>query len=83
MDENFNCAFSVFAVDLDDDGDVDVLGASMDSSDVIWWENDGKESFSKHVVDDNFENATSVFAVDVDDDIDMDIVAGAWEDGVA
>ena len=77
MDENFNWAFSVFAIDLDDDGDVDVLGASMDSSDVIWWENDGKESFTKHVVDDYFEAATPVYAVDVDDDYDIDIVAGA------
>ena len=55
----------------------------MDSSDVNWWENDGKESFTKHVIDDYFEAATSIYAVDVDDDDDIDIVAGAWEGGAA
>jgi len=83
VDENFNWAFSVFAIDLDNDGDVDVLGASMDSSDVIWWENDGKESFSKHVIDGDYQSASAVYGVDLDGDKDIDIVAGALDDYVA
>ena len=39
---------SVFATDVDDDGDTDVLSASHLARDIAWYENDGNENFTEH-----------------------------------
>ena len=41
---------SVFGVDMDGDGDVDVLASSYEDDTVAWYENDGSESFAKRIV---------------------------------
>jgi len=80
VDGAFVFVKSVFAADLDGDGDLDVLGAAAgNTNDVIWWENttgDGS-TWSKHTVDGAFDGALSVFAADFDDDGDMDILGAA------
>jgi hypothetical protein len=43
--DTFDGAWSVHAVDLDGDGDTDVLGAATLADDLTWWENDGSENF--------------------------------------
>lgn len=67
------------ALDLDDDGDVDILGAADSSTsaapDVAWWENDGQQTFTRHVVSSSFGQAKSVYAADMDRDEDIDILA--------
>ena len=40
---SFNGAHSVFATDVDGDGDVDVLGTAHLADDITWWENNGSE----------------------------------------
>ncbi len=88
---NFDYARSVFAIDLDDDGDVDVLGAAEFADDITWWENDGSENFTVHTIDANFNGARSVFAIDLDDDNDVDVLGAAvdadditwWESDLA
>jgi hypothetical protein len=90
----FDAAYSVYAIDLDGDSDVDVLGAAHAADDIAWWENDGSSppNFTKHTVDDNFDGASSVYAIDLDDDSDVDILGAAdaandvswWEnDGIS
>jgi hypothetical protein len=37
IDGNFDLACSVYAVDVDGDGDIDVLGAAADADDITWW----------------------------------------------
>jgi len=37
VDDNFDDAFSVYAADVDADGDLDVLGAAYDADDIAWW----------------------------------------------
>ncbi|NQU05052.1 MAG: hypothetical protein HQ568_03090, partial [Calditrichaeota bacterium] len=37
---NFDRAVSVYAEDIDGDGDMDVLGASPSAGDITWWESD-------------------------------------------
>ena len=39
-----DAAWSVFAIDVDGDGDVDVLSASKSDNTVAWYENDGSQS---------------------------------------
>ena len=40
-----NGATAVFATDVDSDGDIDVLSASLNNK-IAWYENDGSESFT-------------------------------------
>ena len=61
-------AHYVFPVDLDRDGDMDILSAGYDSGKIFWHENDGKNGFVDHVVIDNQGKATSVYAKDIDHD---------------
>ncbi len=75
---NFNGAWSVYATDMDDDGDVDILGAAYQADDIIWWENDGNENFTEHTIKSDFDGARSVYAIDVDGDTDIDILGAAY-----
>ncbi len=54
-----------------------MLGSSRENDQVAWWENDGDEYFTKHILDDNFDGAHSVHATDIDGDGDTDILATA------
>ena len=51
-----------FAIDLDGDGDVDVLSASKADNTVAWYENDGAQSFAARVITTLAESARSVIA---------------------
>ena len=42
--------FSVYAADVDGDGDMDVLSASYNVDKIAWYENDGSESFTEHAI---------------------------------
>ncbi len=79
---NADGASSVFAVDLDADGDVDVLSASADDNTIAWYENDGGSPplFTKHVISTSALGAGSVFAVDVDNDGDVDVLSASKDD---
>ena len=70
-------AYSVYAADVDGDGDMDVLSASAEWNDVIaWYENDGSESFTKHGISTSDPySAVSVYVADVDGDGDMDVLS--------
>ena len=74
---DFTGAHSVYAIDLDGDDDVDVLGAALSADDITWWENDGNENFARHTIADNFDGANSVYAIDLDGDDDVDVLGAA------
>ncbi|RKZ07710.1 hypothetical protein DRQ25_10905 [Candidatus Fermentibacteria bacterium] len=38
IDEEFDAAISVYSADIDDDGNMDILGASTGNSDITWWD---------------------------------------------
>ena len=80
VDLYFNGARSVYATDVDSDGDIDVLGAANFADDITWWENtDGTgAAWIEHTVDGDFDGAASVFAADVDGDGDMDVLGAAY-----
>jgi len=37
--DNFDYAYHAVAEDMDDDGDLDIIGSSQDLGDILWWEN--------------------------------------------
>ncbi len=70
---------SVFAADVDDDGDIDVLAAASIDDEVIWYENNGAlpPSFSKHIISSTADGARSVYAIDIDGDDDLDVLSAS------
>ncbi len=82
VEQNFDGAYSVYAEDVDGDGDMDVLGASYYDDDITWWENDDGSgtSWTEHTIDANFDGAGSVYAQDVNGDGDMDVLGAADDD---
>ena len=76
---NFQTASSVFAIDMDNDGDNDVLGSAWTSDEIAWWRNDGGNpvQWTKQTIGSNFDGAESVFATDIDDDGDVDVLGAA------
>jgi len=71
---------SVYASDLDGDGDLDVLAASLQDNEIVWWRNDGGVpiSWTKFTIGQNVYNAHSVFAEDFDGDGDKDVIGAAY-----
>jgi hypothetical protein len=88
---SFAGASDVTAVDLDDDGDLDVLATASGDDSVTWWENTNRDASTwvEHEISNSFNGASSVVAADIDRDGDMDILAtaaqatAAGEDDVA
>jgi len=75
--------FSVFAADIDNDGDQDVLSSSVGNNTKInWFENlDGQGNFGVlKVVSNIVISARDAIAVDIDNDGDMDVISASQND---
>jgi hypothetical protein len=75
-------ATSVFAVDMDGDGDVDVLSASAGNATGSWFEDDGATppAFSEQLISVGFIGLSSAIATDLDADGDQDVIVTAVGD---
>ena len=75
-------AHSVFAADMDGDGDMDILSASYSDDTIAWYENDGNANPTWTAADiaTSADGAISVFAADMDGDGDMDILSASAVD---
>jgi hypothetical protein len=72
-------AQSVYATDLDGDGDADVLSASYFGSEIAWYENLGNGSFhSGRSITTSASYARSVYATDLDGDGDADVLSASY-----
>ena len=81
VDTNLNGAHSVYAADIDGDGDMDIVTASYANNTIAWYENHGTSdpSWTRVDIDTNRGRAHSVFVVDIDGDGDMDIVSASGD----
>ena len=71
-------AQSVYARDLDGDGDADVLSASSFDEKIAWYENQGGEGFSQQkIISTDANGARSVYARDLDGDGDADVLSAS------
>ena len=84
LDDAFNGAISVYACDIDDDGDTDIIGSAYYTDDVKLWLNDGGDpiTWSEHTVDGDFTDPCEVYAADVDSDGRTDILGSAYGDAL-
>jgi len=82
IDGSFDGAHSVYATDVDGDGDLDVLGAAVEDDAIAWWENlnSNGTTWTRHIVDNSFDGAVTVYAEDVDGDNDIDILGACVYD---
>ena len=73
-------AFSVSAVDINQDGLLDVIRNQRPDGDqdINWLENLGNSQFKTNVVEDNYGESWSQVATDLDSDGDIDIVAAGF-----
>jgi hypothetical protein len=64
-------------VDIDNDGDIDVIGAALETISLYWFENNGNAGFTKRTIDDDIalsSNTSHIQASDFDRDGDNDIL---------
>jgi len=73
---------SVFADDIDGDGDIDVLSASYSDDKIAWYENtDGLGTFStQNIISSSVNGAYNIFTTDFDGDGDKDVLSAAYAD---
>ncbi|MBT8399522.1 MAG: VCBS repeat-containing protein, partial [Rhodothermia bacterium] len=65
---------TVHASDIDGDGDLDIHGGVLDSSELTWWANDGNGAFDKRTVPIAGAGTRDVTTGDIDGDGDIDLV---------
>lgn len=65
-------------LDINKDGYTDILASSNSPGDKIsWFENDGAQNFTEHILKENWSWARYSTACDIDEDGDVDIIATA------
>ena len=79
-------ARSVTTADINNDGYLDVLSVSNSlfegSSTVRWYQNDGMQNFSPHLINDDAGLPLSVATADIDGDDNIDVLSGSTENSL-
>ncbi|MGQ0620136.1 MAG: FG-GAP-like repeat-containing protein [Panacagrimonas sp.] len=79
IDGSIGAPYSVQAIDMEGDGDIDVVAASKYDDQIHWYENNGAADpvFTERVVSNVATSVRSVFAIDLDRDGDMDVLSAS------
>lgn len=74
---------SVCFGDFDGDGDTDMAGCSLESDDILWWENSGDSvpEWTEHEIEDFFNGAHMIRACDMNCDGFTDLLCAAFVNG--
>jgi len=67
----------VKAVDMNEDGNMDIVASVCQLNQVILFENDGEENFDYDPIGYNFSRALSVDTADLDEDGDIDVISAS------
>lgn len=67
-------AYTIDATDLDQDGDLDMLAATSGDNTIAWYENDGNQVFTRHIITSSANEASWVTPVDLNGDGYLDVV---------
>jgi len=78
ISSNFGGPNSAFPIDIDNDGDVDIIGAALLADKISWFENNGFQEFTEHILTSSFNGASSCSAIDLNGDSKIDILTTAW-----
>lgn len=57
-----------------------MLSASAWDDKISWYENDGSQNFTEHIITQNAIGVVSVFAIDLDGDTDIDVLSASFDD---
>ena len=84
IETNFDGIKETKIIDLDNDGDLDIVGGSeitptTASKGIAWWRNNGNNAWERFTVDSTFIHVMSVDVAFIDNDTYPDIVATSWQ----
>ena len=84
IETNFDGIKETKIIDLDNDGDLDIVGGSeitptTASKGLAWWRNNGGNNWERIKIDSSFIHVMSVDAAYIDSDTLPDIVATSWQ----
>lgn len=81
VDDAYRGGTSVHPVDLDDDGDLDLVAAAQTpGNNLKWWRNEGGHppTWTRFTIASNLPVACNLFVADVDGDGDQDVLSTSW-----
>src|SRR5690606_39043835 len=69
---------SVYAADLDGDGDMDIISSSINDSKLAWYKNTNGSFGAQQIITENAIRTNQVIAIDIDNDSDIDLVNATY-----
>lgn len=69
---------SVYAADLDGDGDLDMLSSSVNDNKLAWYKNTNGSFGSQQIITENAVRTNKILTIDLDNDGDQDLINSTY-----